>query len=164
MYVAEHRRSYVMQILIYSALGALAMLFAFFAFRPAPFSYVFTGGGARFWFSLDPTQTFFTTFENAPVVVATAVSALLYVGVRRSRYFGNTVPLGMALLLLPIVTTQTITAPVLWALPFLLTWIGGVFSDALETRQRKLFLVLTGALLVTQAVLCTSVLHQIART
>ncbi len=164
MYVAEHRRSYVMQILIYSALGALAMLFAFFAFRPAPFSYIFTGGGARFWFSLDPAQTFFTSFENAPIVVAMAASALLYVGVRRSRYFGNTVPLAIALLLLPIVTTQTVTAPVLWALPFLLTWIGGVFADALETRQRKLFLGLTGALLLTQAVLCTSVLSQIGRS
>ena len=53
MYLAERRRSYVMQILIFSAVGALVILFAFYAFRPAPFSYVFTGGGARFWFSLD---------------------------------------------------------------------------------------------------------------
>ena len=53
LYLAERRRSYVMQILVFSAVGALAILFAFYAFRPAPFSYVFTGGGARFWFSLD---------------------------------------------------------------------------------------------------------------
>ena len=53
MYLAERRRSYVMQILVFSAIGALGILFAFYAFRPAAFSYVFTGGGARFWFSLD---------------------------------------------------------------------------------------------------------------
>ena len=47
IYLAERRRSYVMQIMIFSAVGALAILFAFYAFRPAPFSYVFTGGGAR---------------------------------------------------------------------------------------------------------------------
>ncbi len=46
MYLAERRRSYVMQILVFSAVGALAILFAFYAFRLAPFSYVFTGGGA----------------------------------------------------------------------------------------------------------------------
>ena len=45
LYLAERRRSYVMQILIFSALGALGILFAFYAFRLAAFSYVFTGGG-----------------------------------------------------------------------------------------------------------------------
>ncbi len=34
-----------MQILIFSALGAMGILFAFYAFRLAAFSYVFTGGG-----------------------------------------------------------------------------------------------------------------------
>ena len=41
-----------------------------------------------------------------------------------------------------------------WALPFLFTFIGGVFADILESRQRKLFLVLSIAILVTQAALC----------
>ena len=45
-----------MQILVFSAIGALAILFAFYAFRPAAFSYVFTGGGARFWFTLPTAQ------------------------------------------------------------------------------------------------------------
>jgi hypothetical protein len=34
------------------------------------------------------------------------------------------------------------------------TFIGGVFADMLETRQRKLFLLLTGGVVVTQAGLC----------
>jgi hypothetical protein len=162
IYLAHRRRSYVMQILVFSAVGALAILFAFYAFRPAPFSYVFTGGGARFWFALDGAKRFFLNIANAPIVVATLVALLLYVSTRRCRYFGNTAPLVMVPLLFPLVTTQTISQPWLWALPFLFTFVGGVFADVLEMRQRKMFLVLSGAILVMQAVLCLSLLPGIA--
>ncbi|WP_433967389.1 hypothetical protein [Tunturiibacter gelidiferens] len=163
MYLAQRRRSYVMQILVFSAVGALAILFAFYAFRPAPFSYVFTGGGARFWFALDGAKRFFLSTANAPIVVATLVSLLLYISTRRCRYFGNTAPLVMVCLLFPLVTTQTTSQPWLWALPFLFTFVGGVFADVLETRQRKMFLALSGAILLMQAVLCLSLLPEIAR-
>jgi hypothetical protein len=163
MYLAERRRSYVMQILVYSAAGALAILFAFYALRLAPFSYVFTGGGARFWFALDGARSFFFNMANGPITVATLVALMLYVAVRRCRYFGNTAPLVMVLLLFPLVTTQTVSKPWLWALPFLFTFVGGVFADALETRQRKLFLVLSGGILLTQAMLCLALLPEIAR-
>jgi hypothetical protein len=163
MYLAERRRSYVMQILVFSAVGALAILFAFYAFRLAPFSYVFTGGGARFWFALDRARQFFLNIANGPIAVATLVALLLYVAVRRCRYFGNTAPLVMVLLLFPLVTTQTVSKPWLWALPFLFTFVGGVFADALETRQRRLFLGLSGAILLTQAMLCLALLPEIAR-
>jgi hypothetical protein len=163
MYLAERRRSYVMQILIYAWMGALAILFAFYAFRPSAFSYVFTGGGARFWFTLENAQGFALTRVDVGITIATILAALLYLGVRRSRYFGNTVPLVMTLLLLPVITTQTVTAAWLWALPFLLTFVGGVFADALETRQRKMYLALAGLLLVIQAGLCVAALPGIAR-
>jgi hypothetical protein len=32
--------------------------------------------------------------------------------------------------------------------------MGGVFADALESKERKLFLLLTAGVVVTQAVLC----------
>jgi hypothetical protein len=163
MYLAERRRSYVMQILIFSALGAMVILFAFYGFRPAPFSYVFTGGAARFWFSLDSAKSFFTNITNSPIAVASAVSTVLYLGVRRCRYFGNTAPLVLALLLFPLVTTQVVSQPWLWALPFLFTFIGGVFADVLETRYRKMFLGLTGALLVLQVLVCIMALPAIAQ-
>ncbi len=162
LYLAERRRSYVMQTLVFAAVGALAILFAFYSFRPAPFSYVFTGGGARFWFTLDGARRFFVDFADAPIAVATLVALLLYATVRRCRYFGNTAPLVMVLLLFPLATTQTVSRPWLWALPFLFTFLGGVFADALETRQRKLFLMLTGALLLTQALVCLSMLPSFA--
>ncbi|HWZ52022.1 MAG TPA: hypothetical protein VNW54_11230 [Granulicella sp.] len=162
-YLSERRRSYVMQLLIYSALGALLIVFASFAFRLAPFSYVFTGGAGRFWFSLDAVRGVFGSLVNAPIAVAFAVASVLYLGVRRSRYFGNTAPLLMLLALFSLRTTQAPSYPWLWTLPFLFTFVGGVFADALETNQRKLFLGLTGSILVTQALLCVAVLPELAR-
>jgi hypothetical protein len=163
MYLAERRRSYVMQVLIYSALGALGVLLASYAFRLAPFSYIFTGGSARFWFSLDSVRGFLTNPVNASIVAALAIAAVLYLVVPRSRYFGNTAPLLMALPLLPLVTTQTVTQPWLWALPFLFTFAGGVFADVMESRNRKLFLALAGLILITQAALCVATLTTIAQ-
>ncbi len=163
LYLAERRRSPILQILIFSAVGALAILFASFAFRPAAFSYIFTGGGARFWFTLEGFEGFFGSIAEAPVTVAAAVSLLLWVTVRRSRYFGNTAPLVMFAAVAILMTSQVVSAPWLWALPFLLTFIGGVFADALETRQRKLYLGLTGGLLVVQAIACLGTLGEIAR-
>ncbi len=153
-YLAERRRAYVAQIMIYAGLGAFLILFASFSFRPAAFSYVFTGGGARFWFSLEAIRHFTHQLVNAPILVVTAVSVVVYASVRRSRYFGNTTPLLMVLVLLPLYTTQVISAPWLWALPFLFTFVGGVFADVLESRQRRVFLLLTGAAVLAQAALC----------
>ena len=163
LYLAEGRRSYVMQILIFSALGAMGILYAFYAFHLAAFSYVFTGGGGRFWFSLEGAKSFFTSVTNGPIVVAAGVAVVLYLGVRRCRYFGNTAPLVMAAVLFPVVVTQVVAQPWLWALPFLFTFLGGVFADALETKYRKMFLGLAGMVLVTQALICFAVLPEIVR-
>ena len=153
-YLAERRRSYVAQILVVATLGAALILFASFSFRPSAFAYVLTGGSARFWFSLEAARNFARQPANAGILVASAVALVLYAGVRRSRYFGNTVPLLMTLLLVPLYTTQVFSAPWVWALPFLFTFIGGVFADALETGQRKIFLLLSAAVTLAQAALC----------
>jgi hypothetical protein len=153
-YLAERRRSYVMQIMIYAALGAMVILFASFGFRPSAFVYVFTGGSARFWFTTQALRSFCTSHGNAGIVVALAVALVVYFTSRPSRYFGNTTPLLMTVALFLLYTTQVVSAPWVWALPFLFTFIGGVFADILESRQRKLFLALSAAILVTQAAIC----------
>jgi hypothetical protein len=51
----------------------------------------------------------------------------------------------------------------LWALPFLLAFVGGVFADVLETHYRRWFLWITGALLLAQASLCVAGLPLLAR-
>ena len=153
-YLAERRRSYVAQIMIFSALGAVAILLASFSFRLTAFSYVVTGGAARFWFSLEEARRYVRDLANAPTLVATGVAAVVYLAARRSRYFGNTTPLLMVLALVPLFTTQVFSAPWLWALPFLFTFVGGVFADALESKQRRVFLLLTGATVLAQAAVC----------
>jgi hypothetical protein len=153
-YLADRRRSYVAQIMIFAALGAFVVLFASFSFRPTAFMYVFTGGSARFWFTTQALRSFCSSYANAGILVAATVALVVYVGSRPSRYFGNTTPLIMALVLFPIYTTQVMSAPWVWALPFLFTFIGGVFADILESRQRKLFVALSAAILITQAGLC----------
>jgi hypothetical protein len=153
-YLAERRRSYVSQIMIYAALGALAIEFAMFSFRPSAFLYVFVGGGGRFWFSLEAVKHALITMGNGGILIATLVALVVYAGSRRSRYFGNTAPLLMVLALLPLYTTQVISAPWFWAMPFLFTFVGGVFADALESKQRKMFLALTIGVVLTQAALC----------
>jgi hypothetical protein len=163
MYLAERRRSYVMQVVIFTALGSLVVLLASYAFHLAAFSYVFTGGSARFWFSLDAARAFFTDPTNASIIAALAIAAVLYVVVPRCRYFGNTAPLLTALALMPLVTSQVVAVPMLWALPFLFTFAGGVFADVLESRHRKLFLALAGLILITQAALSAAALPIIAR-
>jgi hypothetical protein len=156
LYLAERRRSYVAQIMIYAALGAMVIVFASFSFRISGFLYVFIGGSGRFWFSTQAARMFASTPANAGILIAAAVSLVLYVTTKRSRYFGNTAPLLMVLAVAFLYSTQVVTAPWLWALPFLFTFIGGVFADALETRYRKMFLVLSAAIVITQAALCWS--------
>ena len=156
LYVAERRRTLVLPLLIGSALAAMLIVFASYAFRLGPFFYVFTAGAARFTLQMDAARSFFTDFRNLPLTVTLALCILLYAAVRRSRYFGNTAPLLVALALLPLQTTQLYTAPLLWSVPFLLTFIAGVFADALETRQRRLYLLLGGSVVVTQALLAVA--------
>lgn len=154
LYLAERRRRYVMQILIPAALGAIFIVFLSFGLQLGAFTYVFAGGSARFWFGLYAATAFFRSQENAGISIAAAVSLLVYLSAQRSRYFGNTAPLVMTLILLPLYTTQVVTAPWLWALPFLFTFVGGVFADVLESRQRRLYLLLSGAVIALQATLC----------
>ncbi|MBS1815374.1 MAG: hypothetical protein JSS87_10900 [Acidobacteria bacterium] len=154
LYVAERRRSNVAPILLMSSCGALVILLASFGFRLHTFLYAFTAGAGLITSSTENARRLFTNPLEFPAWMALAVAIVLYVAVRRSRYFGNTTPLLIALALLFWTTTQVASAPWLWSLPFLFTFTAGVFADALETRSRKLYLALSGCVLLAQAVLC----------
>jgi hypothetical protein len=162
LYLAEDRRGQVIQVLGLALAGALAIVFASYAFSLNAFGYLLRGGGARIWFSLLPARLALLNFSNASLLIALGVALLLYPSSRRSRYFGNTVPFVLALLLLPLVTTQVVTRPWFWALPFVFTFLGGVWADALETHWRKAYLALGGAALLTQALLAWMVIRAVA--
>lgn len=154
LWVAEGRRSNVLPIVLIASVGALIFVLLCYNFSPDAFSYVFRSAAAFVWISLDPAKRFFSTLSTAGVTVAAAASVLLYLGVGRSRYFGNTAPLLCALILFGLVMTGVAGTPWLWALPFLLTFIGGVFADAYESPRGKLAIAAGAAIVILQAVFC----------
>jgi len=154
LWIAEGRRSQILPVVLMASVGALILLFACYGFSPDAFSYLFRSAAGFLWVSLDPIKRFFTTFSNAGVTIAAAASAVLYLALRRSRYFGNTTPLLCALVLFVLVMTGVHGTPWLWAVPFLLTFIGGVFADAYESPREKLALAAGGAIVLLQVVFC----------
>jgi hypothetical protein len=155
-YLAEGKRAYLPTLLIVWVLGAMFILFASYAFRPDAFSYVFRSDAAKIGFSFERLREFFSALPNAGLTIASAGALGLYLAMRRSRYFGNTAPLIVAVLLVLLVTPGVPSTPTLWAIPFLLAFVGGVFADVLETRYRRWFLWIAGALLLVQGALCVA--------
>jgi hypothetical protein len=158
-YLAVGHRSPLPLILLLCSAGMLVLVFASYAFHPDAFSYYFRSGAARFTFSLDGAKELFKALPNAGISIAAAIAGVLYLVTRRSRYFGNTAPLLCVLLLLPFVATGVYGEARLWAMPFLLTFIGGVFADVLESNHRQKYLWLMAAIFILQAGLCLASLR-----
>jgi len=154
LWIAEGCRSQILPVVLLASAGALVLLFAAYGFSPDAFSYVFRSGAGFLSVSLQPAMRFFTMPGIAGTLVAAGAAALLYLGISRSRYFGNTAPLICFVVLLPLATVGVPASPWLWSLPFLLTFIGGVFADAFESERRKLFVVAAASLVLLQVVLC----------
>ena len=132
----------------------MIFVFACYGFSPDAFSYVFRSAAGFLWISFDPARRFFATFTNAGLTISAAAALILYFGLRRSRYFGNTVPLFCAVILLLLIMTGAPGTPWLWALPFLLTFVAGVFADAYEEPKGRLAVAAAGAIVLLQAVFC----------
>ncbi|MGB9409559.1 MAG: hypothetical protein WCA89_18640 [Terracidiphilus sp.] len=154
LWVAEGRRSQALPVVLAATAGALVLVFACYGFSPDAFSYLFRSAAGLLWVSIDPARRFFSTLGNAGITVASAAAVALFLGLRRSRFFGNTAPLLCALVLMLLVMTGAPGALWLWALPFLLTFVGGVFADACEGPKGRLALGAAGAIVLLQAVFC----------
>jgi hypothetical protein len=154
LWVAEGHRSQALPVVLTATAAALVLLFICYGFSPDAFSYVFRSAAGFLWFSWDPARRFFTTLGNAGITVAAGAALALYLGLRRSRYFGNTAPLLCALVLMVLVMTGAPGSPWLWALPFLVTFAGGVFADAYESPRGRLALWAGAAIVVLQAAFC----------
>ena len=162
LWVAEGHRSQTLPVVLAASAGALVILFACYGFSPDAFSYVFRSDAAFVSFSLDPAHRFFSTLSNAGIGLAAVAALLLYLALRKSRYFGNTTPLLCSLVCLVLVMRGAPGTPWLWALPFLLTFIGGVFADAYESSRGRIWLAAAGAIVLLQAVLCVMSLPRLA--
>lgn len=153
LYLAENKKRLVFPALAIAVAGGFLILVASYAFHLDGLSYVFQSADALLWFSWAGSLHMFGNVSNAGLTIAAVSAAALYVFHRRSRYFGNTTPLLVALVLLSLETTGVRSEPWIWALPFVLTFTGGVFADMLESRRKRMFLWLAGALAVTQVIL-----------
>ena len=154
LWVAEGHRSQALPVVLMATAGALILLFVAYGFSPDAFSYVFRSAAGFLWFSFDPARRFFTSLPNAGFTIAASAALLLYLGLRRSRYFGNTAPLLAAFILFLLITTGTQATPWLWALPFLVTFIAGVFADAYESPRGRLALAAAGSIVLLQITFC----------
>jgi hypothetical protein len=154
LWVAEGRRSQVLPVVLAAVAGAMVVVFACYGFSPDAFSYLFRSAASLLAVSLDPARRFFSALPNAGITVASAAAVLLFVGLRKSRYFGNTAPLLCFLAVVPLVMTGSPGSPWLWALPFLLTFVAGVFADAYEGPRGRLALGAAGAIVLLQVVFC----------
>jgi hypothetical protein len=154
LWVAEGRRAQVLPVVLAAVAGALLLVFACYGFSPDAFSYVFRSAAGLLSVSVDPARRFFSSLANAGITVAAAAATVLYLGLRKSRYFGNTAPLLCFLVLVLLVMTGAPGSPWLWSLPFLLTFVGGVFADAYESPRGRLATAAAGAILLLQAVFC----------
>jgi len=154
LWVAEGRRSLALPVLLTASLGAFLLLFACYGFSPDAFSYLFRSDAAQLGFSLNAAHRFFWTLSNAGITISTVAALLLYLGLRKTLYFGNTTPLLIAALLMVLITAGVPGMPLLWAQPFLLAFIAGVFADAYETPRGKLAMASAGAIILLQAIFC----------
>lgn len=153
LYLAKDRREQVFPVLAMATAGGFLILVASYAFHLDALSYVFESADALLWFSWASTLHMMGNVSNAGITIAAIAAFALYLLHRRSRYFGNTTPLIVGLLFFVLKTTGVHAQPWLWALPFLFTFIGGVFTDMLESRRRRIYLWLMGAVVVAQVVL-----------
>ena len=53
-----------------------------------------------------------------------------------------------------LVLTDVPGSPWLWAVPFLLTFVGGVFADAIEGSRGRMAIYAAGAIVALQTVMC----------
>ena len=153
-WVGEGSRSQMLPVVLAAVVGALLVVFACYGFSPDAFSYLFRSGAGFLWVSLDPARRFFLTLGNAGITVAAAFGLVLYLGIKRARYFGNTAPLLCAVVLMALVMTGVPGSPLLWGLPFLLTFVGGVFADAYESPRGPLAVAAAAAIVLLQVLFC----------
>lgn len=153
LWVAEGHRSRVLPVLLAAAVGAIFLVFVCYGFSPDAFSYLFRSAAGFLSLSLAPAQRFFATLAEAGITIAAAAALLLYLGQYRSRYFGNTAPLLCALVIIVLVMTGSTGTPWLWAIPFLLTFIGGVFADAYESPRPRIALGAAASIVGLQVIL-----------
>ncbi len=80
---------------------------------------------------------FFSQANNIPLYALSSIAIATFLGWKRARYFGNWTPLVVAVLAPFIAVTWSSLEPLVWALPFLFVFIGGIFADLFDSELRR---------------------------
>jgi len=159
LYVAPVRKRAGLVIWIAASVVGFVLLFSTYFFR----AHAFADGmrHAAFWGATWRGFTFFGVYKQVAVQIARAcpalamalpVSIVTYAVWPRTRYFGNTAPLLVAILFVLLAMAHPHLAGagfLLAAVPFLFIFVSGVLADLLETKYRPLILACVLALLIT---------------
>jgi hypothetical protein len=148
LYVAPVRRIAALMIWLAASLVGLVLLFAAYFFHPRVF---WTGmRHATFWGATWRGFTVFGVYRQVlaetardcpALVLLLPIAFVAYFIWPRTRYFGNTAPLLVALAFIALGMAHPHVAGagfLLGSIPFLLIFVSGVLADLMETRYRPL--------------------------
>jgi hypothetical protein len=155
LYLAPGRRSAALVILCAASAVGLALLFTAYFFHPGIFwqslnhARLLSGSMAALGMKGAYLQMLTEVRASGPVLVLLVPAALVtFILWRRSRYFGNSAPLLMALLFLALRVASPHDRDSVFALiggVFLFVFVAGILADLLETQAWELTAaVLTG--------------------
>lgn len=148
LYLAPIRRGAAFTIWIAAILAALLLIFATYSFHPGAFLEAMRH--ASFWGATWRSFTVPAVYRQVAVLTLRACSAfallmpvclIVYLSWPRTRYFGNTAPLLVALLFIVLGMAHPHVAGagfLLASVPFLFLFVSGVLADLMETRYRAL--------------------------
>jgi hypothetical protein len=161
LYLAPTRRLAALTIWICACALALLLLFAAYAFHPGLFwqglrhadyfpilwkAYLMPGAYVRVFLRLG---------ESSPaLLLAFPAAIVVFIGWRRTRYFGNIAPLLVSLVFLLLCVGTPHVAGMgfqLMAVPFLLVFAAGVAADLLESPQPGLVFACLSGLVMANA-------------
>jgi len=159
LYVAPVRKRAGLAIWAAACVLGFLLLFATYFFRPQEFQEglrhaEFWGATWRgFTFRSVYRQTLTEIVRSCPaLVVGLPVALFTYACWRRTRYFGNTAPLSVAVVFVILAMAHPHSAGsgfLLAAIPFVFLFVAGILADLLETSYRPLVLACTLAMLIT---------------
>jgi hypothetical protein len=152
LWVAEGRRGPILPVMLIALGGAMLVALAVCGFSLAGFASLLRWDELRLGWSFWPAVKFFGVLPNLGISLASLCAVGFYAMNSRSRFFGNTAPLLCVLFLL--LFSFNGASEGLWALPFLLTFVGGVFADACEGPRRGLAMGAAGVLAGIQVACC----------
>jgi len=173
LWVGHVRTTAVLTIFVAACAVGLVLLFAIFSFHPAIFGEALRSAN---WFEYSPAQIsgksvltllgLYFLQNGLGTLILLIVSLLTFAAWKRTRYFGNTAPLMIGVLLVLSGLMMQHFAGLLSlfvALPFLMMFMAGVSADLLETKYAVFANAIIVGVLIANAVADIGGLLQLSR-